>query len=288
MWKKKLMLAALLCSAGLANAFMPQAGTWVVTSEVDGKPGRGLAIDVQNDTLLMQMYAYEASGQPTFYLAVGQVSDSKATAPLNRYTGGRYFGSGALSGAEAGNPGNVSLRFTSGTTGFITFPNEPEKAISRFNFGYPAQPASLKGFWVFNSIGNEGVFTDVVELTNALGATANGNGLLATTNNLFGCEHQTKGTLAGNLLCVKITSSGVLQRTYVLQYSVNEGEGYSVTANSSNQQMLLVRRVTDPRGAGTGLAWKSLESDKSAESPAVSPSALFQALEHLASQGLEP
>ncbi len=288
MWKRKLMLAALLCSAGLANAFMPQAGTWVVTSEVDGKPGRGLAIDVQNDTLLMQMYAYEASGQPTFYLAVGQVSDSKATAPLTRYTGGRYFGSGALSGAEAGNPGNVSLRFTSGTTGFVQFPNEPEKAIARFQFGYPAQASSLKGYWVFNSIGNQGLSTDVVELTQALTATSNGNGILASSDNLFGCEHQTRGSLAGNVLCARVSFNGTLQRSYLMQYSVNEGEGYSVTANSSNQQMLLVRRITDPRGTGTGLTWKSQESEKSAESPAASPAALFQALEHLATQGLEP
>lgn len=288
MWKKKLMTAALLCSAGMAYAFMPQAGTWVVTSEVDGKPGRGLAMDVQNDTLLMQMYAYEASSQPTFYLAVGKVVNNTATAPLVRYTGGRFFGSNARSGVEAGSAGNMTIRFTSGTTGFVQFPNEPEKAISRFQFGYPAQVASLRGFWVFNSIGNEGVSTDVVELTQTPGATANGNGMMTTANNLFGCEHQTSGNLAGNVLCAKVTSNGTLQRAYVLQYSVNEGEGYSVAANSNNQQMLLVRRVTDPRGAGTGLLWKSQESDRSAESPAASPLALVQALELLATQGLAP
>ena len=89
---KKFVAAALFMGAGLVHAFAPQAGTWVVTSEVDGKPGRGFGIDVQNTTLVMQMYAYEASGQPTFYLAVGQVSDSRTTTPLTRYTGGRHFG----------------------------------------------------------------------------------------------------------------------------------------------------------------------------------------------------
>lgn len=98
MWKTKIAAIALLWGTGIAHAYMPQAGTWVVTSELDGKPGRGLAIDVQNDTLLMQMYAYEASGEPTFYLAVGKMVDSSATAELTRYTGGRYFGSAALSG----------------------------------------------------------------------------------------------------------------------------------------------------------------------------------------------
>lgn len=87
MWKTKIAAIALLWGTGIAHAYMPQAGTWVVTSELDGKPGRGLAIDVQNDTLLMQMYAYEASGEPTFYLAVGKMVDSSATAELTRYTG---------------------------------------------------------------------------------------------------------------------------------------------------------------------------------------------------------
>ena len=42
--------------AWAARDFTPQAGTWVVSSEVDGKPGRGLAIDVQGNTFFMQVY----------------------------------------------------------------------------------------------------------------------------------------------------------------------------------------------------------------------------------------
>jgi hypothetical protein len=268
MWKKKLMAVALLCGASLANAYMPQAGTWVVTSELDGKPGRGLAIDVQNDTLLMQMYAYEASGKATFYLAVGTLTDSRTTTTLTTYTGGRHFGSGAQSGVATGSPGNVSIRFTSGTTGFITFPNEPEKAISRFNFGYPFQPSSLKGFWVFNSIGSEGAQTDVVELTTVASATSTGNGLTVSRDGLFGCEHQTSGNLAGSVLCVKVNSAGTLLRAYALQYSVNEGEGYSQRSSTSTQQMLLVRRLTTAQGIGTGILWKS-EGAPQPEHPAL-------------------
>ena len=282
MWKTKIAAIALLWGTGIAHAYMPQAGTWVVTSELDGKPGRGLAIDVQNDTLLMQMYAYEASGEPTFYLAVGKMVDSSATAELTRYTGGRYFGSAALSGTPQSSPGNVSVRFTSGTTGFITFPNEPEKAIARFNFGYPSQPASLKGFWVFNSIGNEGVQTDVVELSSTTAATASGNGLVISANGLFGCEHQTSGNLAGDVLCIKVNSQGTLQRAYAVRYSVNDGEGYSQRSSTSAQQMLLVRRVTNPQGAGTGLLWKA------GEAPAPEHPALREHIHHIATQGTLP
>lgn len=256
---KKFIAAALLICACSVHAFTPQAGTWVVTSEVDGKPGRGFGIDVQNTTLVMQMYAYESSGQSTFYLAVGDVVDNKVTAPLTKYTGGRYFGSSARSGAAAGSPGNVSIRFTSGTTGYITFPNEGEVAISRFNFGYGAVADSLRGFWTFSSIGSEGLQSDLVELTKNLGSTTNGNGLASNASELFGCEHQVRGALAGNVMCVKINSSGQLLRTYIFVYSVNEGEGYSQASTNSTRQTLQIRRLTTANGVGTGLVYKNSE-----------------------------
>ena len=265
--------------AGLVHAFSPQAGTWIVTSEMDGKPGRGFGIDVQNTTLVMQMYAYESSGQPTFYLAVGDVVDNKVTAPLNKYSGGRFFGSGARSGTAAGSAGNVSVRFTSGTTGFITFPNEPEVAISRFNFGYGAVAESLRGFWTLNSIGTEGLQSDLVELTTNIGATANGSGAMANANQTFGCEHQVRGNLAGNVLCVKLFNGQVV-RTYVFVYSVNEGEGYSLASATSTQQMLHIRRLTTPKGVGTGLLYKD------AELRTGDASALLQHIEHLSRFGL--
>lgn len=259
MFKKIITVAALL-GAGLAQAFAPQSGTWVVASELNGKPGRGFGIDVQNSTMVMQMYAYESSGQPTFYLAVGEVVDNKVSAALNQYAGGRYFGSGDRSGTPAGSPGQVNIRFTSGTTGFIQFPNEGEVAIARFNFGYGAVPESLRGFWTMNSIGSEGLQSDLVELTRNLGATSNGNGMMANASETFGCEHQLRGNLAGNVLCVKTTTGGQLLRVYVLGYSVNEGEGYSQASANSAQQMLQVRRLTTPKGVGTGLFYKEAEA----------------------------
>lgn len=258
MLKKILAIAALL-SSGWAHAFLPQSGTWVISSEVDGKPGRGFAIDVQNSTLVMQMYAYESSGQPTFYLAVGNFLDNKTTAPLTRYAGGRYFGSGAQSGTPAGSPGSVSIRFTSGITGFITLPNEPEKSISRFNFGYPTAPSSLKGIWTLTSIGSEGLLGDVVNLTSFGSTTSTGSGLVISTDGLFGCEHQVSGSFSGFVLCVKINSQGQLLRSYAFTYSVNEGEGFSQYQGVGSQQMLSVRRVITAEGAGTGLVYKSDE-----------------------------
>jgi len=279
---KKVIAVAALASAGLAHAFMPQNGTWVVTSEVNGKPGRGLAMDAQNGTLVMQMYAYESNGQSSFYLASGPLTGDSFTGPLTRYSGGRYFGSGPRSGVEAGTPGNVSIRFTSGTTGFITFPGESEVAISRFNFGYPAEVQSLKGLWTFTSLGSEGVVADAAVLSVQTAGTSGGNGIMQSADNQFGCEHQTSGSLAGGVLCVKINAAGTqLLRSYYFLYSVNEGEGISNAYGSGTSQTLTVQRLTTPQGVGTGIYYKSAAAEDAAPG-----TALRGYISQLAAEGL--
>ena len=47
-------LVVFSCAASwAARHFTPQAGTWVISEELNGKPGRGLAIDVQGNTFFM-------------------------------------------------------------------------------------------------------------------------------------------------------------------------------------------------------------------------------------------
>lgn len=259
MIKKIIALITLLVGVSLAQAFAPQAGTWVVASELDGKPGRGMAIDVQNSTLVMQVYAYEGNGQPSFYLAVGTLVNNQITAPLNRHVGGRYFGSGAQSGRLESSPGNVTLRFTSGVSGYVKFPGESEQLIIRANFGYPFLPSSLKGLWSFTSLGSAGLISLAVEMTVNGGSTSNGNGLVMSSNGRFGCEHQTIGSLAGGVLCVLLTTSGTLDKGYYFVYSTNEGEGLMGLGSNPADQHLFVRRLTTPDGVGTGLVFKADE-----------------------------
>ena len=80
---------ALSCTAGwAARSFTPQAGTWAITEELDGKPGRGLAIDVQGNTFFMQVFGYEQNGDATFDMATGQMDGDSITVPLMQYQGG--------------------------------------------------------------------------------------------------------------------------------------------------------------------------------------------------------
>ncbi|MFE1573349.1 hypothetical protein ACFIQG_16210 [Comamonas odontotermitis] len=129
---------ALSCAASwAARDFTPQAGTWVITEELDGKPGRGLAIDVQGNTFFMQVFGYEKNGDATFYTATGQMEGNTVTAPLMQYQGGRSFGDDARNAVELGSPGNVTVSFANGLQGAIQFPGEPERAIKRFQMQSP-------------------------------------------------------------------------------------------------------------------------------------------------------
>jgi len=123
---------ALSCTASwAARDFTPQAGTWVVSEELDGKPGRGLAIDVQGNTFFMQVFGYEKNGDATFYTATGQMDGNGVVAPLMRWRGGRSFGSEARDAVEDSSLGMVSVSFRNGLQGTVQFPGEAPAAIER-------------------------------------------------------------------------------------------------------------------------------------------------------------
>ena len=127
-----LLAGALAGNSWAARDFTPQAGTWVISEELDGKPGRGLAIDVQGNTFFMQVFGYEKNGDATFYTATGQMEGTTVTAPLMQYQGGRSFGGAAQDAVQAGSPGNVTVSFTNGLQGTVQLPGEPARAIERF------------------------------------------------------------------------------------------------------------------------------------------------------------
>lgn len=136
--------------AQAANDFTPLPGTWIVSAEQDGQPGRGMAIDVQDGVLVMQVYNYRANGTATFHLAVGNIDGNQVAAPLKSYRGGRYFGSGPLSGVEDGDAGEVRIEFTSATQAQLRFPGEPTVAIQRFRFDNTAPSALPSAYWLMS------------------------------------------------------------------------------------------------------------------------------------------
>ena len=129
------LLAAPGAQAQGAENFRVANGTWVVESELNGKPGRGLGLEVTSQNLLiLQVYNYRADGSPTFHLASGAMDGNRFTGPLVAFRGGRYFGSPPLVGVVDNVAGNVSVAFTSADTGVIQFPGEEPVKIARFYF----------------------------------------------------------------------------------------------------------------------------------------------------------
>ncbi|MPM50130.1 hypothetical protein SDC9_96865 [bioreactor metagenome] len=262
---KKMLAMGLLVGAAAAQAFVPQAGTWVVDAETNGQPGRGFGLEVQNSTLVMLVYAYESTGAPTFYLTSGPLLNDQFSGALMQYRNGRYLGSEDRVGVETGSAGTVTMRFVSGTQGFITLPGEPEKAISRFNFASPAGPDGLKGLWLFTPLNSATPTADFVTLETDTGPSETGNGLVISPDGRVGCEHMVAGELAGTVLCIHLTSEGDLDHGYQFVYSVNDGEGIQFDRTVSTSVPAVMRRVGNASYQGTGIYLKSADAKPASE-----------------------
>lgn len=120
--------------AGIA-AFVPEPGMWIVSNEDTGRPGRGMSLDMQSDTLVMQLYGYRADGAPTFHIGSGARNGGDFSIPMIKVQGGRYYGSGALTGTQTGSDGDALIRFSSPTTGQIRLPGEQWVEMKKFHVG---------------------------------------------------------------------------------------------------------------------------------------------------------
>lgn len=134
----------------LAQDKSPQVGTWAITEEINGKPGRGFQVDVQNDIVVLYFYGYADTGESTFWLASGRLAkgSNTLTADLGAYKGGMAFGDSVKNAVYLGGRGQVTITFDDFTSGEICLPDEPCKPISAFNFGYEESASELLGSWV--------------------------------------------------------------------------------------------------------------------------------------------
>jgi dienelactone hydrolase len=121
-------------SGGSGNAITPLPGLWAISSEVNGSPGRGFQIDLQGSTLVLTFFGYDAVGKGRFWLASGAYADNRFSGPLTAYEGGTSFGGSFQAAHATASAGNVTISFSSETSGTITLPGEGPKAISRFAF----------------------------------------------------------------------------------------------------------------------------------------------------------
>lgn len=240
-----------------AWAFMPTTGIWGVDSEDNGLPGRGFQIEAENEIIVFTYFGYRPDGSSVFYYASGPIVNNTFTAPLLDLHDGTTFG-GEYQAAKLYEPaGTVTLNFTNGTKGFITLPDEPQRAISKRPFGYANNPEGLLGTWVFTSIVGLSALSEVRNLSVITGdSTPNGSGIVTNADQTFICEHQVSGSLAGYVLCSKYPFVANSTR-YTLQISGDKGTGTSVFKISSTVLSDIASahaiRVRTKTGKKTGL-----------------------------------
>ncbi|UBB15269.1 hypothetical protein [Comamonas odontotermitis] len=132
-------------SATAQRAFTPQAGTWIITEELNGRPGRGISLDVQENMMYLQLFGYLNDGQATFYSALGELKDTTFNSQIYSYQDGPYFGGPAKSGKVDKPVGDIQLKFNDGISGTIKLPGEAEKKIQRFQFNAPDPLYAIEG-----------------------------------------------------------------------------------------------------------------------------------------------
>lgn len=238
-------------------AFMPVGGMWNIDSEMNGSPGRGFNIEVENEVVIFLYYGYRSDGSSLFYYAAGPIVNNTFSADLLDINGGTPIGAVYRSGTVSGSPGKITISFSSGKHGLITLPGESPKAISKYNFGYADGPDGLLGTWVFTQIIGTTPFIQRKTLTTSIGtSTSNGNGLVSTSSGDFICEFHTSGTFVGMVLCFDSPqTSGA--NSYAIKFSGDRGTGVSYyqtsTGNLSSAKESDAIRTATKTGARTGL-----------------------------------
>ncbi|TWO69051.1 hypothetical protein FN976_20140 [Caenimonas sedimenti] len=127
----------------------PQDGIWWNPAE----SGRGYTLELQGNQLILTLYMYETGGVSVWYSGLlTQQPDGAFTGAILRYSGGQTL-LGAYK-APTGNttPANVSLAFSSATSGALTI--QPTSgaaqtvAIQKFSFGTGGTAAGFQnGVW---------------------------------------------------------------------------------------------------------------------------------------------
>jgi hypothetical protein len=103
-------------------AFTPVSGMWWNP----GESGTGYSIQVQKGTLVATMFAYDASGDPMWYLIVGQMTNIgpgiTMTATLDKYRDGQCASCRYQMPSMAGSDGETTITFSSPSAATVQLP----------------------------------------------------------------------------------------------------------------------------------------------------------------------
>jgi hypothetical protein len=163
---RSLFVIVLSALAGIAAAqqynFPPSSGFWWNPAE----PGRGWAIEVQDDVVFIAHYVYDQPGNPVFLTTAGTWDGQRVVADIVLSVGGQCYGC-TYREPDSSSLGTVAFEFTDFETGRIVFA-DGQIPIRRFRFGYGGIAREvMPGTW-HSTFGALGIyFGDVLRITGA-------------------------------------------------------------------------------------------------------------------------
>lgn len=110
----------------------PQSGYWYNPSEA----GRGYTIEVQNNTVFIAAYMYDAQGNAVWYASGPATlgSDNTFQGSLDQFAGGQTLTGSYIAPNVVVNVGSITIQFSSPTAGMLTLPDGKQIPIQRFSF----------------------------------------------------------------------------------------------------------------------------------------------------------
>jgi hypothetical protein len=138
---RMLVLVLLTLASTSAYAITPKTGIWWNPNE----SGRGYVLEVNDLTLVVSVYAYDETGNSTWYLSSGTLTNNGAAfqAPLYKYRGGQCLTCDYTPAVPDGDAQTISIAFSSNTAGVVTLPGGRQVNIQPF-FA-PSQDGALGG-----------------------------------------------------------------------------------------------------------------------------------------------
>ena len=118
----------------------PETGYWWSP----GEGGRGYTIEIQNNTLFLAGYMYDAQGNPLWYASGPTPLSSAATyqSTWTQYSGGQTLTGSYRAPGGAAATGNVTMQFSDTANAILTLPDGRQIPITRYRFSdaIPAPP----------------------------------------------------------------------------------------------------------------------------------------------------
>jgi hypothetical protein len=257
---KAIALGCLLGASAAASAFTPAGGLWGFTTELNGQPGRGFQLTVENDVLIFYYYGYDSDGSGNYMFASGPlVGGNVFTGQLLTCSGGTVMGSAYKAATCTNGPGKVTMAFASGEKGTITLPGEAPKPINRFNFGYTDGPDAMLGEFMFAYKASTFNNVDFPKLTIKTGAKikiygGEGLGLVSDAAFTFGCDFLVSTTEVKSVYACADTTGSSEDDVYIFRMVGDRGVGVGswMGNTGANVYPAQVLRVATAKGTRTG------------------------------------